>query len=118
MDSNGQTPSAAAPFRKGRALIAALAAVLIVLIASWIVRTNPNPGYQAGYEAATDRGGQWIRAEVDEAGFNARAVCEELHQLADQSPGEPRYERDSFIRGCSEAVDRLYGRHVPLASGG
>lgn len=116
MDRNTQTPESTPRFNWRRAGIAMLAAVAVIPAGSWIVRTYPNSGYQAGYEATTVEGEERIRAKVEAAGVTAKAVCDEIHDQADQSPSEPRYERDSFIRGCSEAVDRLYGRHVPLVS--
>jgi hypothetical protein len=115
MDRTRQTSAVTRPFSRGRAVIALVAAVTIIAVASWIVRTYPNSGYRAGYEATTAKGEKWVRAEVDAAGVSAQAVCAELHDEAEQSPGEPRYERESFIRGCAQAVDHLYGRHVPMA---
>lgn len=85
-----------------------VAAVAILAVGSWLVRSYPNAGYPAGYEAATTKGESWIRAEVDAAGGAATKVCDALHDDADRSISEPRYDADTFIRGCVDAIENLY----------
>jgi hypothetical protein len=113
-----ETPEAVPPFNWLRAGIIGLVGIAILLIGSWIVRTYPNSGYQAGYEATTAKGQEWIRAEVDAAGGTTMAVCDKVHDQVDQSASEPRYDHGTFVRGCGDAIDHLYGRHVPVVSDG
>ena len=116
MDRSLEAPEAEPRFSWLRVGIVVLAAIAVIAIGSWIVRTYPNSGYRAGYEATTAEGQEWIRAEVDAAGGSALTLCDELHNRAEQSPLEPRYDLDTFMKGCGDAVDRLYGRHVPMSA--
>lgn len=114
MDRSPEVPVAAPDFSRLRAGGVGLITLAVLLTGSWLAETRPNSGYQAGYEAVTTSGEEWIRAEVDAAGGTARALCEKLRQQVDQSATEPRYEPDSFVKGCGDAVDHLYGKHVPM----
>ncbi len=113
MDRSLEAPEPESRFSWLRAVSIALAAIATIVIGSWIVRTYPNSGYRAGYEATKAKGHEWIHAEVDAAGGSALTLCDELHNQADQAALEPRYDYGTFIEGCGDAVDHLYGRHVP-----
>lgn len=90
-----------------------LIAMAMLFVGSWVARTHPNSGYDAGYEAATARGAHWLNAEVKSAGGATTAVCEKLHHQIDQSAAEPRYDHATFVRGCTDAFTHLNGTHVP-----
>ncbi len=117
MDRIPGTPETAR-FTWQRAAVTLLVAGAVILIGSWLVRAYPNHGFRAGYETTITKGREWVRSEVDAAAGTATALCESLHCEAEHSPGEPRYDHDTYVAGCSDAVDHLYGRHVPLVSGG
>lgn len=87
--------------------------IAIIAGASFLVRTFPNSGHQAGHRAATNKGAAWLTAEVEAAG-TALPLCDELFAESEESPSEPRYDYSSFIQGCGEAVDQAYGGHVPM----
>ena len=116
MDRSLEAPRAESRFSWLRAGTVMLAVIAIIGIGSWIVRTYPNSGYRAGYEATTAEGQERIRSEVDAAGGSALTLCDELHKQTEQSALEPRYDRRTFMKGCGDAVDHLYGRHVPLSA--
>jgi len=116
MDRSLEAPEAESRFSWLRAGTVILAAIAVIVIGSWIVRTYPNSGYRAGYEATTAKGEEWIRAEVDAAGGTPTTVCDELRNQAEQSALEPRWDYDTFMKGCDDAVDHLYGRHVPMTA--
>ena len=116
MDRSLESPEAESRFSWLGAVTVMLAAIAIIVIGSWIVRTYPNSGYRAGYEATTAKGQEWIHAEVDAAGGSALTLCDGLRNQADQSALEPRYDHGTFIKGCGDAVDHLYGRHVPMVA--
>lgn len=104
-----ETPEGARPFTWFRAGLIGLAAVAIIVVGSWIVRAFPNPGYQAGYDATIAKGQEWIRAEVEAAGGTAGQLCEDVHREAESAPLEPRYDHDTFVKGCADAVKHLHG---------
>ena len=116
MDRNPEAPEVESRFSWLRAGTVMLVAIAVILVGSWIVRTFPNSGYRAGYEATMAEGQEWVRAEVRAAGGSAFTVCDELHNQTEQSALEPRYDYDTFIKGCGDAVDALCGRHVPMAA--
>jgi hypothetical protein len=101
-------------FNRRRAAVALIASVGIILAASLMVRLYPTSGFTAGYDAVIDRGGDWVRAQVDGDGGTALGVCDRLHREYEQTPIEPNYDYGTFIQGCSEAVDFLNGSPVPL----
>lgn len=116
MDSSLEAPDAESRFSWLRAATVMIASLAIIAIGSWIVRTHPNSGYRTGYEATTAEGQEWVRAEVDAAGGSALTLCDELYEQAEQSALEPHYDFDTFMKGCGDAVDHLYGRHVPMSA--
>lgn len=116
MDSSLEAPETESRFSWLRAGTVMLAAIAIIAIGSWIVRTYPNSGYRAGYEATTAKGQEWIHAEVDAAGGTAFTVCGEVHHQTEESASEPRYDYDTFMKGCGDAVDYVYGKHVPMTA--
>jgi hypothetical protein len=116
MDRSLEPPEAESRFSWLRTGVVVVAAIAVIVTGSWIVRTYPNSGYRAGYEAPTTKGREWIRAEVDAAGGTARSVCDDLHAQAEQSALEPRYDYGTFIKGCGDAVDHLHSRHVPMTA--
>lgn len=101
------------PFNRVRAGIVLMAVIAIIAIGSWLVRTYPNSGYEAGYQAVTAKGHERIRTEVDTAGGAVGPVCDGIHHEIEQSALEPRYDHDSFVKGCIDAVGHLYGSHRP-----
>lgn len=113
-----RSPGSQSRFTWLRAGTVMVAAITIIALGSWIVRTYPNPGYRAGYETTAAKGQEWIRAAVDASQGGALIVCDEIRDQTEQSPNEPRYDRDTFMKGCGDAVDHLYGRHVPMAANG
>lgn len=116
MDRNMKASEAESRFSWLRAGTITLAAIAIIVIGSWIVRTYPNDGYRAGYEATMAKGQEWIRAEVDEAEVSARTLCDEIHNQNEQSASEPRYDYGTFVKGCGDAVDHIFGSHVPMTA--
>ncbi len=82
--------------------------------AALLVRTFPNSGYQAGYEAVTARDPDWVRAGVEAADGTALQLCDQLHAEIDSSAASPRYDYTSFVKGCGQAISQLAGRPVPL----
>lgn len=117
MDSNGDKPERAGGFHWRRAAAVVLAAAVIIAVGSWMVRSHPYSGYQAGYETTIGKGPEWIRAEVDAAGGTAEALCRKLHLEIDESALQPHYDYATFVEGCSAAIDRLYGNPVPISPG-
>lgn len=101
-------------FTVRRLVVTVLISAAIIAVGSLLVRTFPTSGHQAGRDAVVTEGPEWVRAEVDAANGSALPACNQLHQESENSPSSPRYEYDSFVAGCGEAVDRLLGRHVPL----
>lgn len=95
-----------------RAGWALLAAVAVMVAASLLVRMYPNPGVSAGYQAVVAAGRDWVRSQVDAAGGVAIGVCDGLYPAG--GPSAPTYDYPTFVQGCGEAVDFLYGSHVPM----
>lgn len=93
-------------------------AAAIIAIGSIAVRTYPNSGYQAGREAVMEKGSSWVRGEVDAARGTALSACDALHREAEAAVGSPRYDYDSFVHGCDNAVGELLGLDVPLLPDG
>ncbi len=85
---------------------------------AYLVRTFPNSGHQAGYDAVLNKGGLWVQSEVEVAQGAALPACQALHRDSETSESEPRFDYDSFVAGCGEAVDHLMGRHIPLLPAG
>ena len=86
----------------------------ILGIASLLVRSYPNSGHRAGYDAVDSKGSAWVQSELRAAEETALPACNELYSESESSTSSPRYEYDSFIEGCGEAVNHLTGRAVPL----
>lgn len=118
LDRDLESLSRAPVFTWRRLLLTLMVSSAVITAASFLVRTFPNSGYQAGYDAVIGKDGSWVRSEVDGAAGTALPVCEGLHIESETSPNEPRYEYESFIDGCSAAVDLVSGRHIPLLPGG
>ncbi len=114
LDRDLESLSASPAFNWRRLWVALLASAAIITAASLLVRAYPNSGYQAGYDAAIGVGKTSVQAEVDSANGTALPLCQELHAASDSSPSAPRYDYDSFIKGCGAAVEHLYGKPVPL----
>ena len=112
MDSTPESRSSL--FGVRRVWVALLTSAVILTVASLLVRTFPNSGNQAGYEAVMDNGEERVRSAVEAAAGTALPLCEGLYAESEDTPSEPRYEYESFIKGCGKAVDELHGRHVPL----
>lgn len=115
-DARDKTPQ----FTWRRFIVTVLGSAAILGLGAYLVRAYPNSGYDAGYDAvmATGRsatGQSAIRADVDAAGGVSLPLCDALHAQVEHQPGEPHYDHDTFIEGCRDAVDELYGRHVPLS---
>lgn len=117
MDRSPGLTETGRPFTWRRVAGTLLVASAVILIGSWLVRAYPNHGYRAGYEATITKGREWVRAKVDASAGNAMTLCETLHNEAEHSPRHPRYDHDTYVAGCSAAVDHLYGRSVPLSGG-
>lgn len=107
MDRDSESSESAPAFNVLRAAIIAVVAIAIIVIGSWIVRTHPNPGYQAGYEATIAKGAEWIRAEVRAPEASGTTVCDVVYKEVDESALEPLYDHATFIRGCADAVDHV-----------
>lgn len=101
-------------FNWRRAVVALIAAAGIILAASWLVRTYPNDGFRAGYDAAISEGRDRVRTEVDATEGTAISLCNRLHLESQRARMEPTYDHRTFLQGCSRAVDHLYGNRVPL----
>lgn len=101
-------------FSYRRLWITLLASAAILTVGSIVVRSYPNSGRQAGYEAVITEGAGWARAEVGAATGTALPACNELYADTDASPGSARYDYDSFVSGCGQAIDELLDRHIPL----
>ena len=114
MDRSPEAREVVPAFNWRRAAGIGFVALAILLIGSWVARSHPNSGYDAGYEAVTVKGEEWIRPEIEAAGGSTTALCEKLHHEADQSTSEPRYDHATFVRGCADAVDHLYGKPVQM----
>ena len=80
-------------------------------VASLFISTYPSAGYRAGYDAALAKGLQWADTEVDSADGTALRACDQLHI---QTASALVVDYSEFVKGCSDGVDALYGRHVPL----
>ncbi len=114
MDRNLDSLSGAPGFSYRRLWVTLLVAAAIIAGATLLVRSFPNSGHQAGYEAVTTEGHKRIQEEVNAADGTALPVCDRLHTEAESSPNRPRYDYQSFLTGCSEAIDQMSGTHVPL----
>ena len=112
-DTDGETPRGKA-FSPRRAAVVILAAVAVIAGGSWLLRAHPIAGYRAGYDAAIAKGEDWVRDQVDKAGGQATTLCTDLYDQADQLTMKRRYDHFTFYKGCGDAVDHLYGRHVPM----
>lgn len=118
LDRDLESVSASPLFNWRRLWVTLLASAAIIAAATLLVRAYPNSGYQAGYDAAISVGEPSVRADVDSSGGTALPLCQSLYFVSDSSPNEPRYEYDSFIKGCGAAVKHLYGKPVPLLPAG
>lgn len=113
MDRDLAALDSAPEFSFRRLWITLLASAVILTVGSLLVRSYPNSGRQAGYDAVIMKGGDWARAEVGAANGTALPACNELHAESEASAGSAHYEYDSFVAGCGEAIDRLLDRHIP-----
>lgn len=114
MDRNLEALENAPRFSWARLGLAVTASCLIMAVASLFISTYPSVGYRAGYDAALAKGPEWADAQVDAAAGTAWRACDQLHvQTADSLD----IEYSEFVKGCSDGVDHLYGRHVPLLAG-
>lgn len=118
MDRDLDLLDAAPPFTYRRLWVALALSAAVIGVGSLLVRTFPNSGHQAGYEAAISKGEQWAQAEVDAANGVALPACDQLQNEAEASPASPNYEYESFVDGCDQAIDHLMGRDVPLLAHG
>ena len=116
MDRSMDSLDGAPGFSYRRLVVTLLIAAAIIVIGSLVVRSFPNSGHQAGYDAVMKRGKDWVHAEVGAANGTALPLCDSLHGESERSPSSPHYEYESFIKGCGEAVDSLLGSHVALVS--
>lgn len=91
--------------------LAAAGSGLIMAVTSLFIATYPSAGYRAGYDAAIAKGPEWIDAEVHSADGTALRACERLHMLTVDGAV---VEYSEFVQGCSDGIDHLYGRHVPV----
>ncbi len=118
MDRDLEALESAPPFSYKRLWVALVASAAVIGAGSLLVRTFPNSGHQAGYEAVITKGEQWAQAEVDAANGAALPACDQLQNEAEASPASPNYEYQSFVEGCDKAIDQLMGRDVPLLAHG
>lgn len=118
LDRDLESLSASQAFNWRRLWVTLLVSAAIITGASLLVRAYPNSGYQAGYDAAINVGKTSVQAEVESANGTALPLCQELHAASDSTPSEPRYDYNSFIKGCGAAVENLYGKPVPLLPAG
>lgn len=118
MDRDLETLESAPPFSYRRLWVALALSAAVIGVGSLLVRTFPNSGHQAGYDAVVTKGEQWARSEVDAANGVALPACDELQRESEASPASPRYQYDSFIAGCDDAIDHLMGRDIPLLARG
>lgn len=118
MDRDTDSLENSPPFSHRRLWLTLAASAAVLTVGSLVVRSFPNSGYQAGYDAVVDKGANWVTERLGAAPDTALPACTALHKEVDSDPGEPRYEYDSFVRGCGAAVDHLLGRHVPLLPAG
>jgi len=82
-----------------------------MVVSSLVILTYPSVGYRAGYDAALAKGPEWADANVDSTDGTALRARDQLHiQTADALV----VEYSEFVKGCSDGVDYLYGRHVPF----
>lgn len=114
MDRDLNALDAAPGFSLRRLWVTLAVAASIIGVSAAVVRTFPNSGHQAGYEAVMTKGLPWVQSEVDADRPTALAACDALHRESEDSAASPRFEYNSFVTGCGEAVDQLLGRHVPL----
>lgn len=84
---------------------------LIMMGVSLFISTCPTVGYRAGYDAVLAKGPEWVDVEVDSADGTALRACD---QLLIQTGDAQFVEYSEFVKGCSDGVNYLYGRHVPL----
>ena len=118
MDRDPDAFSGATAFSFRRLWLTLAIAAAIITVGSLAVRMFPNSGYQAGRDAVMDRGMPWVQGEVDAAQGTALTLCDTLYRDTETSESSPRYEYESFVDGCDEAVDDVLGRDVPLLPGG
>lgn len=111
MDRNLEALENAPRFSWARLGLAATVSCLIMVVASLFISTYPSVGYRAGYDAAIAKGPEWVDAEVDSADGMALRACDQLHS---QTADALVVEYGEFVKGCSDGVDYLYGKHVPL----
>ncbi len=115
MDRHLPALESAPRFTWRRLAVTVLASAAILGAGSYLVRAYPNSGYDAGYEAVMTEGTAAVHGFVNAAGGTSRPLCDELHTKIDQQPDQPHYDHDTFIEGCSAAVDELYGGQVSPA---
>lgn len=113
MDRSLTSLESAPRFSWPRLWVVVLASVSIIGIGSFLVRTFPNSGYSAGYDAAIAKGSEWIHARVEAANGTVLPVCNELHRQSVNSALDPTYDYDTFIEGCRDGVGDLYGHRLP-----
>lgn len=111
MDRNLEALEIAPRFSWARLGLAVTPSCIIVAVASLVISTYPSVGYRAGYDAALAKGPEWADAQVDAAAGTALRACDQLHI---QTTDALDIEYTEFVEGCSDGVDHLYGRHVPL----
>lgn len=115
MDRNLEALQSAPPFSWARLGLATTGSCLTMVIASLFILTCPTEGYRAGYDAAIEKGPEWVDAEVDSADGMVLRACDQLHiQTADVLV----VDYSEFVKGCSDGVDHLYGRHIPVLADG
>lgn len=82
-----------------------------MLASSMAIVTFPSDGYRAGYDAVIARGHAWVESEVIAAMGNSLPACNDLHRSAADAFA---IDYGDFVKGCSDGVDHLAGRHVPV----
>lgn len=118
MDRDLESLSRSAEFSLRRLGVTLVLSATVLGGAALLVRTFPNSGYQAGYDAVIARDPDWVRAGVEAADGTALQLCDELHAEIDSSAASPRYDYSSFVKGCGQAINQLSGRTVPLLTPG
>lgn len=114
MDRDLESLSSPVQFTWRRLFITLLLSVAIIGIGSLLVRSYPNSGYSAGYDDVIALGQPSVQAEIAAANGTALPLCTGLHAQTESSSSSPRYERASFVDGCSAAVNHLLDRNIPL----
>lgn len=110
MDRNLKALESAPASSWARVVAAGVSAVFVMLVSSLFLRISPSEGYRAGFESVTAQWNSWVSVKVHSAGTSLTS-CEELYRQVSVVFAE---DYSDFVEGCSDGVDHLAGRHVPL----